>query len=562
MWSHRATDPRWVVALAAVLFVWNLWGYDLWAPDEPFFGEGAREMVVDGEWLVPHVNGEVNTHKPPVFFWLIALCSLPFGEVSAFTARLPSALAALGSLLLVVRLGRRMGNGQVAALAAAVLATTHLFLDKARSAQIDGLLCFLILAAVSAFEAFRAGDWPGRRAGVVFWVAAALAVLAKGPVGLLLPLGIALAVLAFDRDLGRFKSFAPLTGPLAFLAVAGLWVAATTLWADDYSVWGALQEHFVDRGIHGLHHAQPVWYYGKVLPYTLLPWSLLLPGALYYGWRHRRRADDRFLLVFGLFVVLFFTVSTEKRDLYILPAVPAFALLTARLVAAAAGRWQRSDEAGVEAPSQRWVTLPQGIVGALMVLAAVAAPIIAPRQGKELLAPALGLAVVFAIGGLGILVSAIRGRAWRSAAWTAGAMAAGLLLVVTFVNPALNPRKSGRELAVVVRDATAGSRAAGSRGAGSRVAGRPVLGLDLAEGAERDLGNVPKSLNFYSDGVYLKWVLSVEDLHAELSTPGTVFLLANEDKLPTLPAEIRERMHVVYSTRLSRRNLVFFRVDG
>ena len=86
---------RAVLVLAAILFICNIWGYDLWAPDEPFFGEGAREMVVDGHWLVTHINGKVNTHKPPFFFWLIALLSLPLGRITSLTARLPSALAAL-----------------------------------------------------------------------------------------------------------------------------------------------------------------------------------------------------------------------------------------------------------------------------------------------------------------------------------------------------------------------------------------------------------------------------------------------------------------------------------
>ena len=62
------TAPRWLLIGAAVLFFWFLGGHDLWAPDEPFFAEGAREMVVDGQWLVPHVNGVVNNHKPPLFF--------------------------------------------------------------------------------------------------------------------------------------------------------------------------------------------------------------------------------------------------------------------------------------------------------------------------------------------------------------------------------------------------------------------------------------------------------------------------------------------------------------
>ena len=110
---------RVVLILAAVLFICNTWGYDLWAPDEPFFGEGAREMVADGQWLVTHVNGVVNTHKPPLFFWLIALLSLPLGRVTSFTARLPSALASLGTVAMTLRLGRRSSSEKTAVLAAA-----------------------------------------------------------------------------------------------------------------------------------------------------------------------------------------------------------------------------------------------------------------------------------------------------------------------------------------------------------------------------------------------------------------------------------------------------------
>jgi len=210
-----------VLAGAAVLFLANLGGYDLWAPDEPYFGEGAREMVEDGRWIVPHVNGVVTTDKPPLFFWSIAVVSLPLGTVTAWTARLPSVLAALGTLVLTLRLGRRLGDAATGTLAAAVLATSYLFWDKARTAQIDALLCLLILVAISAFEAWRAGEVPGRAAGIAFWAAGGLAVLAKGPVGILLPLGIALVTLGVDRGLGRWRTFAPVAGPAAFLAVVG-----------------------------------------------------------------------------------------------------------------------------------------------------------------------------------------------------------------------------------------------------------------------------------------------------------------------------------------------------
>ena len=163
------TKPaRAVLILAAVLFICNIWGYDLWAPDEPFFGEGAREMVADGQWLVSHINGVVHNHKPPLFFWLIALLSLPLGRVTSLTARLPSALVSLGTVAMTLRLGRRWSSEKTAALAAFVLATTYMFWDKARTAQIDAVLCFLIWVALSAFESWRAGDLNGRRACLLY----------------------------------------------------------------------------------------------------------------------------------------------------------------------------------------------------------------------------------------------------------------------------------------------------------------------------------------------------------------------------------------------------------
>ena len=171
-----------VVALAALLFAWNIGGYDVWAPDEPYFAEGAREMIADGQGLVPHINGRVSTDKPALFFWLIALISWPLGTVTAATARLPSILAALGTILLTMRLARRYVGADGAPIAGIVLATAYMFWDKARSSQIDG-----------------------RRAGLLFWAAMVMAVLAKGPVGLLLPLGIALTTRLSRMDLAVYR---------------------------------------------------------------------------------------------------------------------------------------------------------------------------------------------------------------------------------------------------------------------------------------------------------------------------------------------------------------------
>lgn len=542
------TTPRsaraWVLVLAACLFLWNLWGNDLWAPDEPYFGEGAREMVVDGEWLVPHVGGEVSTDKPPLFFWLIALFSLPFGAVTSLTARLPSVLAALGTLVLTMRLGARTSGTRSGILAGVMLATTYMFWDKARWVQIDSLLCFLILGALSAFLSFRDGRLSGLRAGLLFWAACALAVLAKGPVGVLLPLGIAVLTLATDRDLGRWRQLAPVAGPLLFVGVLAPWLIAVTLWSDDYSVWGALREHFVERAAHGMHHLQPFWYYAQVVPYALLPWSFLLAGAMVLAWRRRAEPFDRFLLVWVLFVIVFFSISKEKRDLYILPAIPGMVLLCARLVAAICAWWPFSVGLRGGHLEQKWVTMPQGVIGGLLVAAGIFVPIATPGFDPALVGPGWLLAIVLVSGGGVILATALAGKALRTVQATAATLALAMLTTATFVYPALDAGKSGRALAQVVRDTTAESRAAG----------QPILSLGL--------GNVPRAVSFYSGGIYLDEVGSLEELEAHLPPGQDSYALVAERYWKDASADLKLRTETLYATRLSRKDIALVRVHG
>ena len=536
------TARRWALAAAALLFLAWLGGHDLWAPDEPYFAEGAREMVVDGRWAVPHVNGVVTTDKPPLFFWLIALLSLPFGEVNSWTARLPSALAALGTVALAMRFGRRFYGPRTAALAGAVLATTYLFWEKARWSQTDSVLCFLIWSALSAFAAFRAGDLEGRKAGLIFWLAAALAVLDKGPVGFLLPLGIALCILIIDRRLRIWRRFAPISGPLLFAAVLAAWVLFT-IFGDDsgYSVWGALREHFVDRGIHGMHHKQPPWYFLKVLPVVLMPWTALLPGALVLAWR-RRLPADRFLLVAALFVVAFFSISTEKRELYALPAVPAFALMVAALVGKVAG-WREPALDVEPAPSRRWVTLGQAFLGGLLVLVGLAAPLAAERAAE--LAPWMtwAFAAIFVAAGVATVAFALRGRILPAALAPAAGLAVTYLLVAAAVYPRFEPRKSARPFALRIQEVTADSRAAGL----------PVVAYHL--------GNLPEPFAYYTNGMYTVETDDIEVLRRHLERPETVFAAVDGGRLDGLPEALRRRLGVIDSTRLSRR-LVLLITNG
>jgi len=523
-------SPRGIVLLAAILFLANIWGYDLWAPDEPYFAEGAREMIVDGQWAVPHVNGVVTTDKPPLFFWLIALFSLPFGKVYSLTARLPSVLAALGTLWLVMRLGCRMSDRRTAVLAGLVLSTSFMFWEKARWTQIESTLCFLIWVALSAFEGFRAGDLGGRRAGLVFWSAAALAVLAKGPVGLLLPLGIVFCTLVFDRDLGAWKRFAPGLGPLVFAAIIAAWMVLATVGGQgEYSVWGAVKEHFLERGLHGLHHAYPWYHYLIVLPPQLLPWTGLVPGALYLAAR-RRDDSDRFLLIAALFVVVFFSISTEKRELYALPAYPAFALMVARLVGHVLG-WYESGKVRV---GPRWIAIGQSIVGGVLTLASVALVALGHRIEEAPRWVVVLVAAITLVTGISTLVSLVRRRLLATAIAPAGGFVVAYLTIAFVIYPAFETRKSARPLAVAMREASVDSRAAGHR----------VLGYRL--------GNLPEPLAFYSDGVYTIETGEQDELVRHLVQSDRVFAVVNVGEIASLPREIQDRIVVVARFKLGR----------
>jgi len=537
MWVAELKPERMVLVLATVIFLWFLGAHDLWAPDEPFFGEGAREMVADGQWLVTHVNGVVNSHKPPLFFWLIAILSLPLGAVTEFTARLPSVLAALGTLVLIMSMGRRWFGPKTAALAGVLLATSYMFWDKARWSQIDSLLCFLIWVALAAFDAWRSGDADGRRAGALFWLAAGLAVLAKGPVGLLLPLGIVIVVLALERDLASLRRFAPLLGPLVFVLVTGAWAMAATVWGPaDYSVIGALREHFVERGMHGMHHVRPFWYYSERLPLSLLPWTALLPGALVVAWRNRRRsAGLRLSLVAAVFVVVFFSISTEKRDLYVLPAFPAIAIMMAVLVGRIAGWREGLEEAAI--PDRRWVTIGQAIIGGLFTIVAVAVPF---ASGRVEYLPAWMLyllGAVLLITGVAVLLIAVRGRALGSVVVTAAGMAVLYLAATAVVFPAMEPRKSSRTFALKTKEISAESRAEGHR--------------VVAWGA----GNIPIAVAFYSDGVYTLETDDVDVLARHLRQEALVYAIVRTDRLEEIPEDVRDAMTVLYEQRLSRKDL-------
>jgi 4-amino-4-deoxy-L-arabinose transferase-like glycosyltransferase len=229
--STARRDLGLIAVLAALLFLPGLGRRDVWNPDEPRYGQVAREMRATGEWVVPHYNGRLYTQKPPLMFWSIAASGALLGDIDETAVRLPSALAAVGCVLLIYALGVRLFDRRAAWFAAVAFATCSKILWQARVGQIDMLLIFLVLCAVYWWTRARLEARPAL--SHLFFLFAGLATLAKGPVGLLPPLLSILAFLAVTRDRQGLRDLRVGRGLLIWAGVVALWLVPAIVRGGD-----------------------------------------------------------------------------------------------------------------------------------------------------------------------------------------------------------------------------------------------------------------------------------------------------------------------------------------
>lgn len=364
-------DLALLALLGALLFLPGLGRRDLWNPDEARYAEVAREMRGESSWAIPRLNGEVYTQKPPLLFWLIIASSFLTGGVGEVSARLPSALAAIGAILLVFRLGERLYNRRAGWIAAAAFATCYKILWQGQFGQIDMLLTFLVALGVwfwvRGYTENRPGLYP------LFFVATGLATLAKGPAGFLPPLLAIVAFLLITKERTELRRMRIGLGFLIWAAVVLAWLIPAGLAGGREYLDQIVFKQNVTRYADPWHHFQPWYYYLTVIPAEFFPWSFLLPTALVAGWKSVERKGYLFALCWMAVTVVFFSISPAKRTVYILTMYPAMALLVGAALDRIAAEWPRW---------RKWTVWPLGILSVLALLLTAAVPI-AGRGRKE-----------------------------------------------------------------------------------------------------------------------------------------------------------------------------------
>src|SRR5580765_5210547 len=189
-----------LLAAGLVLFFWRLCSHDLCPPDEPRFALVAKEMWTRGDYSVLSLNNHLYTDKPPLFFWAINGFGRILGGIDEWAARLPSAVATVLAMLLIERLGSRLYDRKTGLLAAMVFATSLQILERGRWASIDMTLNLFVLSAVALLWLARAAREGDQTRIAVAWAMMGLATLAKGPVGLILPILAVLPSALIERD--------------------------------------------------------------------------------------------------------------------------------------------------------------------------------------------------------------------------------------------------------------------------------------------------------------------------------------------------------------------------
>jgi 4-amino-4-deoxy-L-arabinose transferase-like glycosyltransferase len=338
-------DRKKAISLAAILLCsylflfFNLGSYSLKEPDEGRYAEIPREMVVTGDYLVPHLNYVRYFEKPPLFYWMTALSYRIFG-ISEWSYRFPNALAAFFCVLATWFFTRRWFGEKTALLSSLVLVSSFGFFAMAHVVTIDMLFSFLLVCSLLCFYEY----YRGRKTLFLYFSAMGLAfaTLAKGPVAPVLLCFTVLLFLFSEKRLVFLRAMVTVKAILVFALVAVPWFLAMSIWEKGFFDFFFIDQHVL-RFLTSKHNRTgPIYYFFPVLLGGLFPWSVFIPRAIVRYWR---ATELRLFFIWIAVVFGLFSLSESKLMPYILPIFPCFSIVLGYLFSK---EWTKAAEWGAE----------------------------------------------------------------------------------------------------------------------------------------------------------------------------------------------------------------------
>lgn len=340
-WQQRTERQKdvlivlFLIAVTTLTYCYGMGTLSLTEPDEVFYAQTAKEMLQHNTWSIPYIFGKPQFEKPILYYFLIATMFKFFG-ISAVAARFWSAVFGIAGAVLTYLLGRTIYNRRAGVIAALILSTSMEYLSLSRAVLTDIVFSILLVGGLAFFYF---GYLNQRKRRTWFWWAfifCGLATLTKGPIGIILPLGIIFAFLLIRKELNIFFSKGIFQGLVLFVAVALPWY----LWI--YRNFGSqfIDEFFIRDNIIRFffiaeHEKNNTWYYYTVTTLGgFLPWSpFLISGLFKLPWRKPATLKGHkgilFLLCWIAVIFVFFSLAKSKLISYVFPIFPALAIITA-----------------------------------------------------------------------------------------------------------------------------------------------------------------------------------------------------------------------------------------
>ena len=361
-------------------------------PDEGRYSEIAREMALSGDFVTPRLNGLKYFEKPPLQYWATAVAFRLFGE-SELTARLYTALCGLGCILLIAYTGKRLYDEETGLLAALVLLSAPYFVALIEIVTLDMGLTFWMTLTISAFLISQnTADQPSQRRWLwVAWAGMAGAMLSKGLIGIVFPAAALFFYCLLQRDFRLLAQLEWMRGLAIFFVLVMPWLVMVSIQNPEFLQFFFIHEHFERFTTTTHRRVQNWWYFLPILFAGLLPWALALIPAAVSGWRsaakpigqNRIFAPLKFVLIYSMFVLAFFSLSSSKLPAYILPIFPLIALLIGVYLRNVDARWLA------------WMVLPTLPVALWGAYAAWQAPLqMSPEDFRRPLYDAMSLWVI------------------------------------------------------------------------------------------------------------------------------------------------------------------------
>jgi len=380
--SGRAS-PALALALTILWLGFSAWMRPLMLPDEGRYVGVAWEMLRSGDWLTPTLDGLPFFHKPPLFYWITAASLSVFGLHEWAARAAPVLGASLGAFSLYLFMQRWAGERRARLTLVALLAQP-LFFIGGQFANLDMLVagCItatIVLAAQAALSVERGLPYRSALAGA--YAMAAVGVLAKGLIGIVIPALVLLAWLVLQRHWRVLRTLVWWPGLLLFVLVAAPWFVAMQARFPGFLDYFFVVQHFKRFAAAGFNNVQPVWFYPAVLLLLSLPWLpwlyRLRPGTVTVAVDAQARQVRLLMVLWVLLVLLFFSIPKSKLLGYVLPAVPPLAALMAEGYALSVWPSRRA---------RRWWLATAGATSALSLAVVVGLAIRPPNSLRDLAA--------------------------------------------------------------------------------------------------------------------------------------------------------------------------------